>query len=700
LKLEFLTQTLGRSATVARPEAKHGTGAACAFLLVMVLGISGCAGLQAPGSPGSDSGQVITESAPAASSAPVKGTQQGPGDRASATEDAPDTALDADVDLPGRRFDNVWDRIRAGFAMPELPTKLVAEKERFYLERRDYLDRMMTRGGRYLYYIVEEIEKRGMPTELALLPFVESAMNPTALSVAQASGLWQFIPSTGRAFNLEQDWWVDNRRDVVKSTQAALDYLQKIYEMQGRDWFLALASYNWGEGAVARAMKNNQARGRPTDYLSLNMPNETRHYVPKLIALKNILLRADELGVALPSLPNRPYFVTIEKTRPIDLKLAAQFAGMTLAEFLELNPAHNRPVIQASRNNQIKLPADRVDAFLQAVERHSESNRSFATWHPYTLKQGETLEAVAQRGGISPTELRRANGLRPNSRILAGTRLLVPQQSGEGERQIETFVAPRIYEQVDLAPLHHTVGPKDKLATIASRYGVSQAQLRTQNKLGQGEPARGTRLLIRPGGTQTVLITEQGQRQIVPARNDPAASGTTRPALANTRSQPAALKAGDCHDAQECRLLAALKAAGSEPPATAEQKPSARPAAPKSTTTPAVQKATPSPAAQKPTPRASAQPSKDKPKSADKPAETRVQGSEARPKTQAASAATKPAADKTKPAQANADRESGSGKSKPSTEGAPLRTSAPSAGKPAADSSDKPARSDATRPQT
>lgn len=197
-----------------------------------------------------------------------KGVPPATSDRAGAVADAPDASLDADVDLPGRRFDSLWDRIRAGFAMPELPTKLVADKERFYLDRRDYLDRMMTRGGRYLYYIVEEIEKRGLPTELALLPFVESAMNPTALSVAQASGLWQFIPSTGRAFNLEQDWWVDNRRDVVKSTQAALDYLQKIYEMQGRDWFLALASYNWGEGAVARAMKNNQARGRPTDYLS------------------------------------------------------------------------------------------------------------------------------------------------------------------------------------------------------------------------------------------------------------------------------------------------------------------------------------------------------------------------------------------------------------------------------------------------
>jgi soluble lytic murein transglycosylase-like protein len=198
---------------------------------------------------------------------------------------------------------------------------------------------MFQRGERYLFYIVEELERRGLPTELALLPFVESAMNPSAVSSAQAAGLWQFIPSTGKQYNLHQNWWVDNRRDPVKSTHAALDYLQRIYAMHGNDWFLALASYNWGEGSVARAVRKNQLRGRPTDYLSLDMPAETRHYVPKLIALKHILQRADEFGIALPALPNRPYFVTLEKTRPIDLKLAAKFAGMTVAEFVALNGA-------------------------------------------------------------------------------------------------------------------------------------------------------------------------------------------------------------------------------------------------------------------------------------------------------------------------------------------------------------------------
>lgn len=418
---------------------------------------------------------------------------------------------------------SLWERIRAGFAMPELASPLVAEKERFYLSKPEYLQRMFARGNRYLYHIVDEIERRGMPTELALLPFVESAMNPVALSPAQAAGLWQFIPSTGRQYDLDQNWWVDNRRDVVKSTQAALEYLQKIYAMHGNDWFLALASYNWGEGAVARAVRKNQLRGRPADYLSLDMPAETRHYVPKLIALKNILLRAGELGVVLPELPNRPYFATIEKTRPIDLKLAAQFAQMSVEEFLALNPAHNRPVIAASSDNGIQLPADRVDAFLDAIDRHEEAKKVFASWQPYTLKPGESIESIAQRGGVPASELRRANGLRDSQRILSGTRILAPHASVEDESRVDSFVAPRVVEQVERAAVYHTVGRKESLASIAGRYGVSQAVLAAWNGLRQGV-RRGMRLLVQPASTQTLLTTESGERQVLSsAQRAPAA---------------------------------------------------------------------------------------------------------------------------------------------------------------------------------
>jgi membrane-bound lytic murein transglycosylase D len=413
---------------------------------------------------------------------------------------------------------NLWDRIRAGFAMPALNSPLVARHERYYLDRPDYLQRMFSRGSRYLFHIVEEIEKRGLPTELALLPFIESAMNPVALSHASASGLWQFIPSTGRAYNLQQDWWVDNRRDVVKSTEAALDYLQKIHAMHGDDWFLALASYNWGEGAVARAVRQNRARGRPTHYLSLKMPAETRNYVPKLMAMKNIVLRARELGVALPELPNRPYFVTIEKTGPIDLKLAANFAGMTVDEFVALNPAHNRPVIAASRNNLIKLPTDRLDGFMLAVEHHGRSNRAFATWQPHTIVAGETLETLAQRGGVDVAELREANGLRNGQRILPGTRILVPQRAIDDETRVERFAGARVYELVERPAAYHRVAQRDTLASIARRYRTSVANLKRWNDLAKNEVAAGTRLLVRPAVSQTVLTNENGVQRVV--RND------------------------------------------------------------------------------------------------------------------------------------------------------------------------------------
>ncbi len=431
---------------------------------------------------------------------------------------------------------DLWERIRRGFSMPELDTSLVADKERSYLAQPAYLQRMMARGGRYLFFIVEELERRNMPTELALLPFVESAMNPVAISSAKASGLWQFIPSTGRAYALNQNWWVDNRRDVVKSTHAALDYLQKIYAMHGNDWFLALASYNWGEGSVGRAVKSAKAKGLSGDYLSLSMPNETRHYVPKLLALKHIIQRSEELNVSLPIMLNKPYFVTIEKTRPIDLKLAAKFAGMTVEEFTGLNPAHNRPVIAASKNNEIKLPADRVEGFLEAVKKHSDENLVMASWQPYTVKPGESLSQVAQRGGVPEAEIRKANGLRAEAKILPGTNLLVPHAQVADERKVESFVAPRVYEQVNVPGQYHTVGKKENVAAIARRYGLSVASLKAWNGI-KKTVARGMNLLVRPAYAQTVLTAESGQRQVV--------SSTA------TRVAPVAVKAEEVEEVAE-----------------------------------------------------------------------------------------------------------------------------------------------------
>ena len=420
---------------------------------------------------------------------------------------------------------DLWDRIRAGFAMPELDSPLVARHEQYYLSRPDYLQRMFGRGSFYLHHIVEEVERRGMPTELALLPFVESAMNPSALSSAKAAGLWQFIPATGKRYDLNQNWWVDNRRDVVQSTRAALDYLQTIYQMNGDDWFLALASYNWGEGAVRRAVRANQAAGKPADYANLRMPNETRNYVPKLLALKHIVLNARQLGLQLPDLPDQPYFVTVEKTRPIDLKLAARFAGMTEAEFLALNPAHNRPVISASRNNTLKIPVDRIDRFKAAMAEHAAQKRPFVSWQPHTLQPGESLAQIASRGGLTVPELLRANGISAGTHLLAGTRLLVPTHRVSDENLVEQFDGPRLYQQVDAGPLVHRVRRGETGTSIARRYGLTLAELRTMNR--RVSPLKpGMTLTVRRSQKQTVLVAEDGSRKVISRQVTPAAAST------------------------------------------------------------------------------------------------------------------------------------------------------------------------------
>ena len=425
---------------------------------------------------------------------------------------------------------DLWQRIRDGFAFPDLPTKLVDQKKDFYLKRPEYLQRMFARGSRYLYHIVEEVERRGMPTELALLPFVESAMNPVALSHAKAAGLWQFIPATGKRYDLDQNWWADNRRDVVKSTDAALEYLQTIYAMHGNDWFLALASYNWGEGAVGRAIRNNRSRGLPGDYLSLRMPTETRHYVPKLIAMKEIIRDADRLGITLPPLANEPYFVTVRKTRPIDLSLAAQFASMSVEDFVALNPAHNRPVIQATEDSMLKIPADRLDGFVEAMARHEADEKVFATWHPYTVRQGETLEDVARRGGVTVAELRRANGIAPEVKVLANTRLLAPQKSVSDDSLIASFSGARIYQQVNVPASHHVVRRGQNGAAIARRYGLTVKQLAAFNG-GRSTYKPGQRLVVRHAQVHTVLINENGARQLISSRS---AGAAARPVVAST----------------------------------------------------------------------------------------------------------------------------------------------------------------------
>jgi len=371
--------------------------------------------------------------------------------------------------------DDLWVRIRHGFAMTNLNDELSLHYQQWYQNRPDALRRMVERARPFMYHIVEELERRGMPTELALLPMVESSFNSQAYSRAHASGLWQFIPATGKRFNLEQNWWRDERRDVVASTGAALDYLQTIYEMHG-DWHLALASYNWGEGAVKRAIEKNTARGLPTDYASLTMPQETRHYVPKLQALKNIFGNPGLMAqLGLPAIRNKPYFATIGTDKPMDVKTAARLANMPVDQFLALNPSHNRPVIKA--DTAVVIPADKLETFQNNLENNAAP---LTEWQAYTLKPGEKLDKVAPRFGITLDDLRRVNGLHGKLRLAAGSTLLVP--AGKGADDLSAFQnSPALPQIVEPEPVVKTTGKGSKYSRLASASDKSSAK--TSGKL-------------------------------------------------------------------------------------------------------------------------------------------------------------------------------------------------------------------------
>jgi membrane-bound lytic murein transglycosylase D len=391
---------------------------------------------------------------------------------------------------------DLWQRIRNGFAMHELDSPLIARHEQWYASRPDYVARMMERSQRYLYFITEEVEKRGMPTEIALLPMIESAFNPGAYSIGSASGIWQFIPSTGRNFGLQQNWWYDGRRDIVNATKGALDYLQKLHDQFG-DWELALAAYNWGEGAVERAQEHNRKRGLPTNYASLKMPDETRNYVPKLLAVKNIVSNPEKFGLALQSVPNQPYFTAVTTARHIDVKLAAKLANVSLEEFIALNPAHNRPVILQENADVLLLPVDKAETFRANLESYNEP---LVSWQAYRSKKGERLDKVAPRFGLSVEKLKSINGLSPRAKLSNGQSLLVPLNGEDADNEFEAFNTHLMPSDKPLGrTIIHTVKKGETLNTISHHYHVSVGKLQSLNNISH----------LKSG--QTIIIARSGR---------------------------------------------------------------------------------------------------------------------------------------------------------------------------------------------
>ena len=391
--------------------------------------------------------------------------------------------------------DSLWKRIRTGFAMTKLESPLVARHEAWYLNHPDYVHRMIERSRLYLYFIVDEVEKRKMPMEIALLPMIESAYNPTAYSRAHASGIWQFIPSTGKHYGLQQTWWYDGRRDVMAATRAALDYLDRLHDQFG-DWQLALASYNWGENGVARAVAKNKARRKPTGYQYLQMPRETRNYLPKLQAVKNIISHPEQLGFPLEDIPNQPYFTTVTTAQHIDMQVAARLAEMTEDDFRSLNPAHTRPVITSNGSRTLLVPVDKAGIFAANLKGYEEP---LVSWQTYTLKKNENLETVAARFGITQERLREINGVNRHVTLRPGRSLLVPMdEDADASNFGDTWNTPEFQAPDDRfgGRVTYRVRSGDSLYSIARKHGVTVAAIKDWNGLRSNQIRARQRLTI------------------------------------------------------------------------------------------------------------------------------------------------------------------------------------------------------------
>jgi membrane-bound lytic murein transglycosylase D len=427
---------------------------------------------------------------------------------------------------------DLWDRIRRGFAMPDLDSELVRDREQWYATRPDYILRMTERSSKYLFHIVEELEVRGMPTELALLPYIESAFNPQAVSVAKAAGMWQFMPATGTYFELKQNIFRDDRRDVLASTRAALDYLQKLYGMFG-DWHLALAAYNWGEGSVSRAIQRNQRAGLPTGYLDLSMPNETRYYVPKLQAVKNIVARPERFSADLPLIENHPYFQMVDLAHDIDVALAARLADVSPDDFRALNPSMNKQVILAAATPQILLPWDNALVFKRNLDAHAKGQ--YASWGAWTVPTTMNVGSAAERVGMSEADLRSVNNIPPRMLIKAGSVLVVPRSGKMGDvtSQMADNASLQLAPEIVTRRTVVKAARKDTVASLARRYRVSAAQIADWNDIT-------ATAALRPGQAVTLFLPVRANA--APTRTAARSQPATRKAAASAR-QPAKKRA-------------------------------------------------------------------------------------------------------------------------------------------------------------
>jgi membrane-bound lytic murein transglycosylase D len=391
---------------------------------------------------------------------------------------------------------DLLERLRADFSLPIRDDRRVDAELAWYARHPDYFDRVFERARPYLHHIVAELERRDMPREIALLPIVESAFDPFAYSHGRAAGLWQIIPGTGRRFGLKQNWWYDGRRDVIESTRAALDYLEFLADRYDGDYELAVAAYNSGEGTVDRAQRRNRAAGKPTDFWSLNLPRETRAYVPRLLALAKLISEPWNHGLVLPRIPNEPQISVVTTDGQLDLALAAELAGLSIDELYRLNPGFNQWATDPRGPHKLVVPVGNAAQLETALAALPASERM--RWTRHQVTPGQTLSHIADRYGVTTRSIRDANGLSGNL-IRAGQHLMIPRaarplsaysQSAD-QRLARTQSRPRGDQRVE-----HVVRRGDSLWSIGQRHGVSTRELAKWNGMAPGDTLSAGRKIV------------------------------------------------------------------------------------------------------------------------------------------------------------------------------------------------------------
>lgn len=391
---------------------------------------------------------------------------------------------------------DIWDRLLSLYALSEIDHERIEPQLNWYIQHPDYLVRIQQRAEPYLYFILDEIEAKKIPGELALLPAIESAFRPKAYSRSRAAGLWQFIPSTGRFFGLKQNWWYDGRRDVVASTHAATRYLKQLSEEFDGDWLLALASYNAGKGNIRKAIKRNNRQNKDTDYWSLNLSRETMDYVPRLLAIAKIFANPEKYNISLQSIPNEPYFEVVDIKSQLDLGKAAEMAQTPIDDFLNLNPGFNRWSTAPNGPHRLLIPSDKADEFNSNLAQLPDQERM--KWIRHKISSGESLGVIANKHHTSIQAIKQSNQLTSN-RIRAGKHLLIPVSHNA---QKYSLLAKQTHSQI------YIVKKGDSLWQIAQLFSVTSKDLARWNQLSTNTLLRpGQRLVIKKPGKITVATS-------------------------------------------------------------------------------------------------------------------------------------------------------------------------------------------------